>query len=220
MAQQFANRTEAGQHLAKRLLHYANRVDVIVLALPRGGVPVGFEIAQILHVPLDICLVRKLGAPHNKELAMGAIAVGGVKVINQDIVDRFNISQKHLAQTIAQEQKELNSRAQLYQRSNGEEARVFTSCRNQTVILVDDGIATGATLQAALTILKQQQPAQLVVATPVAPPSVNTLFPEADEVICGMTPDPLYSIGCWYQDFSQVPDEDVCRLLARSSLPL
>jgi putative phosphoribosyl transferase len=213
MTQPFRNRQQAGQLLAQRLLSYQQRQDVVVLALPRGGVPIGFEVAQVLQVPLDVCLVRKLGTPHNKELAMGAIALGNIRVLNQEIIDHFEISEADLEAVIAQEQAELEHRDRLYHASR-QRLEAFT---NQTLILIDDGIATGATVQAALAILKQQAPKRLIVATPVASPSALTLFPEAEEVIALITPEPLHSIGLWYTDFSQVPDAEVCRLLELSS---
>ncbi|MGK7872817.1 MAG: phosphoribosyltransferase [Xenococcaceae cyanobacterium] len=207
------NRTEAGRLLASKLAAYANRSDVLVLALPRGGVPVAFEIAKALNVPLDICLVRKLGVPKRKELAMGAIAMGGVMVINHDVVDWLHISKKMIDQVAAQEWQELERRDRLY-RGN----RPVPDMSNRTIILVDDGIATGSTLRAAIAALRQQQPKTIVVAVPVAPPSTcKELKAEVDKVVCLRTPEPLYSISLWYEDFSQTTDGEVRNLLARAA---
>lgn len=205
----FRDRTEAGRLLATRLMEYANRPDVIVLALPRGGVPVGYEIAQALNVSLDVCLVRKLGAPGQEELAMGAIAPGGVMVLNNDVLRNLRISRQMLLEVATQEKQELERRTQAYR---GE--RPLPQIRNRVVILVDDGIATSATLRAAITVLQRQYPQKIVVAVPVAPATVcQSLRKLVQEVICLSTPDPLSSIGMWYQDFSQTTDEEVCRLL-------
>lgn len=209
MSLRFRDRTEAGRLLATRLMEYANRPDVLVLALPRGGVPVAYEIAQALNVPLDVCLVRKLGAPGQKELAMGAIAPDGVMVLNNEVLRNLRISRQVLLQVATQEKQELDRRAQAYRGD-----RPLPEVRDRVVIVVDDGIATSATLRAAIALLKQQHPQKIVVATPVAPATVcQALQRLVQEIICLSTPDPLSSIGMWYQDFSQTTDEEVCRLL-------
>ena len=207
------NRTEAGRLLAFQLEAYANRADVLVLGLPRGGVPVAFEVAKVLQAPLDICLVRKLGVPKRKELAMGAIASGNVMVINDEVVDWLQIAPETIEQVVATEQQELKRRDRLYR-----EGRPMPVVTNRTVILVDDGIATGSTLMAAIETLKQQQPKSIIVAVPVAPLSVyQKLNTVVDEVVCLITPESFRSISLWYEDFSQTTDEDVRYLL---SLPL
>ncbi len=209
MSLRFRDRTEAGRLLATRLMEYANRPDVLVLALPRGGVPVAYEIAQALNVPLDVCLVRKPGAPGQKELAMGAIAPDGVMVLNNEVLRNLRISRQVLLQVATQEKQELDRRAQAYRGD-----RPLPEVRDRVVIVVDDGIATSATLRAAIALLKQQHPQKIVVATPVAPATVcQALRRLVQEIICLSTPDPLSSIGMWYQDFSQTTDEEVCRLL-------
>lgn len=214
MLQIFRNRTEAGKLLATKLTEYANHPDVLVLGLPRGGVPVAFEVAKALNASLDVCLVRKLGVPGHKELAMGAIANGGVRVINENIVHGLKISEKTIDDVTATEMLELERRNHAY-RGNRPPPKV----KNHTVILVDDGIATGATIRAAIATLKKQQPRELVVAVPVAPPSTcEELQASADKVVSVMTPEPLYAIGIWYEEFDQTSDTEVCELLARHKL--
>jgi predicted phosphoribosyltransferase len=209
------DRVEAGQLLAAQLQPYAHRQDTVVLALPRGGVPVAFEVASVLHLPLDVCLVRKLGVPRHPELAMGAIAPGGICVLNEGVLHDARVSQAELSRVTALEQTELERRDRLY-RAN----RPPLWVAGQTVILVDDGIATGSTIQAAIATLKQQQPAQIIVATPVASPLVcQALKQEVDEVVCLLQPHPLSSISVWYQDFSQTPDDEVIRLLDQARQP-
>ncbi|GET44020.1 phosphoribosyltransferase [Microseira wollei] len=205
----FRNRTEAGQQLAKKLSAYANRTDVLVLGLPRGGVPVAYEVAVALNLPLDICLVRKLGAPGNKELAMGAIGMGGVMVLNHDVVESLQVSTQAIARVVALEEKELERRDRAYR---GE--RPFPDLQGLSIVLVDDGIATGATLRAAIATLRQQQPARIIVAVPVAPLSTyNELKAEVDEVVSLVTPERFYSISVWYDQFDQTTDEEVRHLL-------
>lgn len=205
MAVGFRNRTEAGQLLATKLTVYANRLDVLVLGLPRGGVPVAFEVARALDAPLDICLVRKLGVPGNKELAMGAIAVGGVRVLNVHVVNWLDIPSQVIDEVAAKELEELERRDHVY-RGN----RPLPDVHSHIVILVDDGLATGSTMHAAVTTLRQQQPKHIVVAVPVAPPSICDEFrAEVDEFVCLATPEPFYAIGIWYEDFSQTTDEEV-----------
>lgn len=210
----FQNRIEAGQQLATRLKSYANRPDVMVLGLPRGGVPIAYEVAKALNAPLDICLVRKLGVPGHKELAMGAIASGGVRVLNYDVISWLGISSKVIDEVAARELRELQRRDRAYRGD-----RPQPEIGDRTVILIDDGIATGSTIRAAIAILKPQHPKQLVVAVPVAPPQVcDELSTEVDQVVCLITPKELYAIGLWYEDFSQTTDEEVHNLLTRSSI--
>jgi putative phosphoribosyl transferase len=206
----YHDRNEAGQHLAAKLMMYANRPDVLVLALPRGGVPVGFAVAEALHAPLDVFLVRKLGVPGHEELAMGAIATGGVRVLNEEVVNYLQIPATVIDTVAAREQQELERRALHYR--NGQPALDVHGC---TVILVDDGLATGATMRAAVVALRQQQPARIVVAVPVAASTVcHALETVADEVVCAATPEPFYAVGLWYEHFEQTSDAEVCDLLA------
>lgn len=206
-----SDRSEAGRELADALAHYRGRQDVLVLALPRGGVPVAYEIAIALQAPLDLVLVRKLGAPGQRELAMGAIASGGIRVLNENLISTLNVSGRDIESVAEREQRELERREVAYR---GDRPRQGISGR--TVILVDDGVATGATMRAAIASLRQQNPARIVIALPLAPAStVNTLAREADEVICLHSPEPFVAIGRWYQDFSQVSDREVRGLLAR-----
>ena len=206
------DRASAGRDLAEQLQHYAGRDDVIVLALPRGGVPVAFEIAQALNAPLDLMLVRKLGTPGQEELAMGAIAMGGVRVMNDDIVNALHISDAAIEEEAAKEQQELEHRLQTYRGD-----RPLLQLKNKCILLVDDGIATGATVRVAIQALRQQQPSRIVVATPVAPPdTVELLRGEADDVICLATPEPFMAISMWYQHFPQTSDGEVKALLQRA----
>lgn len=209
MSPRFRDRFEAGRHLARALAAYAGRPDIVVLALPRGGVPVGYEVAKALHAPLDVMLVRKLGVPGHEELAMGAIASGGVRVISDDIVRTLGITERVLAAAAAQEEHELKRRERAYRGT-----RPPADIRGRTVILVDDGLATGSTMRAAITALKAQQPRQLVVAVPVAAAETcESLRNEVDAVVCAFTPEPFFAVGQWYQDFSQSTDEEVRELL-------
>lgn len=212
LATRFRDRTEAGQMLAVQLREYAHRPDVIVLALPRGGVPVGYEIAKALNVPLDVFIVRKLGVPGCEELAMGAIATGGVRVLNEDVVTTLRVRDEVIDMVAAAEQRELERRERLYRGD-----RPPPPVRGRTVILVDDGIATGATIRAAAAALYQQLPARLIVAAPVAAPATCAeLSAEVDELTCVMTPEPFYAISLWYEDFSPMTDEEVRECLERS----
>lgn len=211
----FKDRTDAGKALAMRLEKYANRSDVIVLGLPRGGVPVAYEVAKVLHVPLDICLVRKLGVPAHKELAMGAIASGGVRILNYDVVSWLGISGQSIDEVAARELKELQRRDRAYRGD-----RPQPDLRDRTIILVDDGLATGSTMRAAIAVLKPQHPGRVIVAVPVAPlETVRELSTEVDEVECLMTPESFYAIGLWYENFAQTTDEEVRECLAMSAQP-
>ena len=208
----FRDRREAGRLLAAKLAAYANRPEVLVLALPRGGVPVAYEVAQALKAPLDVFIVRKLGVPGHEELAMGAVASGGVRVLNDAIVNALRIPDSVIDQVAAKELQELSRREHLY-RGN----RPAPEVRGRTVILVDDGLATGATMHAAIKALQQQKPVRIVVAVPTAAPETcEELKAEVDDVICAVTPRPFYGVGLWYQDFSQTTDEEVRNLLSPS----
>ncbi|MBI4195416.1 MAG: phosphoribosyltransferase [Betaproteobacteria bacterium] len=212
MAWPFKNRAQAGQLLGAALRHYAGRDDVVVLALPRGGVPVAFEVIQAIHAPLDLMLVRKLGTPGQEELAMGAIAPGGVRVLNPDIVSSLAISEQSIENVAQREQIELERRQRAYRGD-----RPPPVVKGRCVILIDDGLATGATMRTAIKALRQQQPARIVVAVPVAPlDTVKVLRGEADEVVCLGTPEPFWAIGRWYREFPQTSDEEVKELLARA----
>ena len=206
------NRRTAGQALAKELQAYRDRDDVIVLALPRGGVPVAAEVAAALGAELDLMLVRKLGTPGQKELAMGAIASGGSRVMNEDVVRGLNISEDAISQVEEQERKELQRREQAYR---GE--RPWPVLANRCVILVDDGLATGATMRAAVAAVRQDKPARLIVAVPVAPAdTVDMLRQQVDEIVCLAEPMNFMAIGIWYADFSQVSDDEVRQILAQA----
>lgn len=209
----FKDRADAGRQLATRLSRYANRDDVIVLALPRGGVPIGYQIATSLHLPLDGFLVRKLGVPGYPELAMGAIASGGVRVLNEDVVDSFGISMAVIDATAAREAHELERRARAYRGD-----RPPPDVRGRTVILVDDGLATGSTMKAAVAALRKMGPAAIVVAVPIGAPSTCDEFrTEVEEIVCFDTPEPFSAVGLWYDDFSQTTDEEVTDLLERAA---
>jgi len=209
---QFRDRYEAGRQLATKLQRLSDRDDIIVLALPRGGVPVAFEIATRLNAPLDVFLVRKLGVPGQEELAMGAIAEGDILVLNQDLVDYLAIPRSVVDAVAALEGKELERRDKLYRGLNPP-----PELESKTVVLVDDGLATGSTMRAAVSAVRQQKPARIIVAVPVAPPSTQAqLEREADEVISLWQPEPFDGVGRWYSDFSQTSDEEVRRLLSQS----
>src|SRR3981189_1299213 len=201
----FSDRRDAGRVLAEKLAAYANRPDVLVLALPRGGVPVAYEVARALGAPLDDFVVRKLGVPGYEELAMGAIATGGVRVLNDRLVERLDIPDHVIDGVAEREQRELTRRERLYRGG-----RPPLDVRGRTVILVDDGLATGATMHAAIAALRQLQPARIVVAVPTASPEIcEEMKAEADDVICATTPEPFHAVGRWHQDFSQTTDEEV-----------
>lgn len=208
----YANRTDAGRRLATYLGKYAGRRDVIVLALPRGGVPVGHEVAQALNAPLDVFVVRKLGLPWQEELAVGAIASGGAVVLNDDVVRISGITRDQLDRVTRAEEAELHRRERQYRGD-----RAFPDLRGKTVILVDDGLATGATMRAAVEALRHEGPSSVVVAVPVAASDTcQRLQSIADDVICAMTPDPFEAVGLWYDDFSQTTDAEVQDLLSRA----
>jgi predicted phosphoribosyltransferase len=208
----FRNRSEAGRRLAASLRAYANRDDVVVLALPRGGVPVAFEIANALNSPLDVFVVRKVGLPWHEELAIGALASGGVRLLNEELIDAYRVDRRDVDRVMRREQAELERREKLY-RNN----RPFPDLRNKTVILVDDGLATGSTMRVAVEALRKESPARIVVAVPVAAPETCDAFRDiADEIVCSVTPEPFYAVGLWYDDFSQTTDEEVHDLLARA----
>lgn len=205
----FRDRRDAGRILAHHLMNYADCPDVLVLGLPRGGVPVAFEVAQALHAPLDVFLVRKLGVPGFEELAMGAIATGGVRVLNKDVLRSINASDAMIETVVNKEMQELNRREQLYR---GE--RPSPKIAGKTIILIDDGLATGSTMRAAVAALRQRAPARVIVAVPVgARETCVAVQKECDEVICPQCPEPFYAVGAWYRDFSQTTDEEVQTLL-------
>lgn len=208
----YQDRFDAGQQLAAHLHAYVRRRNVLVLALPRGGVPVAFVVARALHAPLDVLLVRKLGVPGQEELALGAIASGNIRILNDEVVQARQLSPQIIEQV---EQQERHKLARYEQRYRGD--RPPLDLRDRTVILVDDGLATGASMRAAVQVVRRQQPARLIVAVPVADPSVcEALRQEVDEVICVRTPAPLYSISSWYRDFAQTSDQEVQSLLAQA----
>ena len=206
----FRDRREAGRVLAEKLAAYANRPGVIVLALPRGGVPVAYEVARRLVAPLDVFVVRKLGVPGYEELAMGAVATGGVRVLNDQLVESLGIPDQMIDAVVSREQQELARRERLYRGG-----RPPPDVGGRTAILVDDGLATGATMFAAIEALRKQNPARIVVAVPTASPDTcEEMKRKADEVICAITPEPFHAVGRWYRDFSQTTDEEVAGLLA------
>jgi predicted phosphoribosyltransferase len=209
MPRRFRDRREAGRMLAAKLAAHANHPDVLVLALPRGGVPVAYEVAHALGAPLDVFLVRKLGIPGHEELAMGAAATGGVRVINQPVVRALRIPPELIDAVAARELEELARQERLYR-----DDRPTPDIRGRTVILVDDGLATGATMLAAVKALRQQQPARIIVAAPVAArETCEQLQWEVDDIVCAVTPEPFHAVGLWYEDFSQTSDDEVRELL-------
>ena len=210
-SQPFRDRVEAGELLAESLSEYRDRDDVIVLALPRGGVPVAAQISRALHVPFDVFVVRKLGVPGHEELAMGAIATGGVRLVNDEVVGPLGIPASVIDSVARSEQIELERREELY-RGNREPIGLT----GKTVILVDDGLATGSTMRAAVMAARQQQPSRVIVAVPVgAPETCAGLAREADEVVCVRTPAPFVAVGLWYRDFTPTTDSEVRALLEK-----
>jgi putative phosphoribosyl transferase len=205
----FRNRTEAGKLLASQLTQYANRPDVLVLGIPRGGVTVAWEVATALNAPLDVCLVRKLGVPGHPELAIGAIAAGGFEVLNEDLLDWLRISGHTIAEVADLELQALERHDPIYRGD-----RSPLAIRDRIVILVDDGLSTGAMMRAAIGMLKPQQPQRIIIAVPVAPlDTCDRLRSEVDEVVCLITPEQFCGIGQWYEDFDRTTDERVCELL-------
>jgi putative phosphoribosyl transferase len=214
MDARYHDRRDAGRRLAGELGDYADRPAVIVLALPRGGVPVAYEVALALHAPLDVFLVRKLGLPGHEEYAMGAIATGGVRILDERVVRALGVSEAEIAAVTAAEQRELERRERRY-RGDGPPPDV----RGRTVLLVDDGLATGSTMLAAVTALRREAAARIVVAVPIAPlETCDALRDVADEVVCALTPEPFHAVGLWYEDFGQTSDDEVHELLARAAM--
>ena len=212
MSFRFQDRAQAGRFLADRLAAYSNRPDVAVLGLPRGGVPVAFEVAQRLTAPLDVFLVRKLGVPGHEELAMGAIATDQICILNDNVIQSLGISPGVIEQTIARERRELEKREQAFRLGQALELR------DRVVILVDDGLATGATMRAAVMAARQRHPARVIVAVPVAARETHRQFQEqADEFVCVQTPENFEGVGQWYDDFTQTSDEEVRALLEQGA---
>jgi predicted phosphoribosyltransferase len=209
----FTDRFDAGRQLAERLGHYAGRDDAIVLALPRGGVPVGYEVARALGAPLDVFLVRKLGTPGHEELAMGAIASGGVRVLNEGLVRQLGLTDRQVDVAAAEEQEELDRREHAYR-----DDRPPPAVRGKAVILVDDGLATGSTMRAAVQAVRRLGPTRVVVAAPVgAADTCERLGQVADEVVCALVPESFMAVGMWYEDFTQTTDDEVRDLLERAT---
>lgn len=207
----FRDRHHAGRVLAEHLQPYAGEQGLLVLALPRGGVPVGYEVARALRAPLDVFLVRKLGVPGHEELAMGAIASGGVRVLNPSVIRMLEVTEDQISAVAVDEQRELERREREYRQGRG-----MPQVEGRTVLLVDDGLATGSTMRAAAAALRAQDPGRLVIAVPVAAPETCDEFRgEVDDVVCALTPEPFRAVGLWYDDFSQTTDEEVRDLLAR-----
>ncbi|MGN6697342.1 MAG: phosphoribosyltransferase [Thermomicrobiales bacterium] len=212
MSRIFRDRYDAGRQLAELLTSHASDPALLVLALPRGGVPVAFEVARALHAPLDILLVRKLGVPGQEELAMGAIASGGVRILNEAVVTSLRIPQATIENVAAREEAELARRERQFR-----DARPWPNLHGRTVMLVDDGLATGATMHAAAIAVRRQEPARLIVAAPVAAlETCNALRAVVDEIVCAITPERFHAVGLWYDDFEQTTDDEVRELLARA----
>jgi putative phosphoribosyl transferase len=205
----FRDRFEAGRHLGAELVSHRVDPNLLILALPRGGVPVGYEVARALNAPLDLMLVRKLGVPGHEELAMGAIASGGIRIVSNDVVAAFGIPERMIATAAANEEGELDRQQRMYR-----DHRAPPVVRGRSIILVDDGLATGSTMRAAAAALLTQQPERLTVAVPVAPVETCTeMRHEVDDVVCLYSPQPFFAVGNWYEDFSQISDEEVRQLL-------
>ncbi len=213
MVVRFRDRRDAGRRLAARLAAYWGRPDVVVLALPRGGVPVAYEVAEALGAPLDVFLVRKLGMPGHEEFAIGAIASGGVLVLNEETLRDYGVSRDQVEAVVEAEKRELERREHRYRGD-----RPFPDLVGRTVILIDDGLATGSTMRAAVAALRQERPARVIVAVPTAPPETcDEMRMIVDEMVCLITPEPFYAVGLWYEDFSQTTDEEVHELLERAA---
>jgi putative phosphoribosyl transferase len=211
----FSDRFAAGRALAEKLDKFRGRPDTVVLALPRGGVPVAYVVAEHIGAPLDVFLVRKLGVPWQEELAFGAIASGGTKVLDEDLLSQIELSPAEIDAIVRREQAELERRAQAYR-----QGRPAVNVRNRTVILIDDGLATGSSMLAGVRALRELEPAEIVVAVPVAPPATcERLRNEADEVVCAFMPEPFWAVGAWYDDFTQTTDDEVRQLLSRAAVP-
>ena len=209
----FRNRTEAGQVLARCLQQYKNQPDVLILGLPRGGVPVAYEVARELNAPLDVFIVRKLGVPGHEELGMGAIATGGVRTLHEGIIREIGISPQTIEAVSAREQAELERRERLYRGD-----RPAPTIKGRTVVIVDDGLATGSTMKAAIQAVRQQDPRQVIVAVPTAPSETcEQLKESADHVVCALTPEPFFSVGGSYADFTQITDGEVRDLIASAA---
>jgi putative phosphoribosyl transferase len=212
-SQIYQDRTQAGQVLAQYVLAHVSDLNPLVLALPRGGVPVAFEVARALHADLDVFLVRKLGLPGHEELAFGAIASGGVRVLNRELIEELHVPEDLISRVTALEEEELKRREHLYRQN-----RPPLALRDRTVVLVDDGLATGASMMAGVRALRPHNPRRIVVAVPVAAPETYEQFRrEADEIICPATPEPFVAVGGWYDDFSQVTDNEVRKLLEQAA---
>src|SRR5262245_35851547 len=208
MSRRFHDRSEAGRELAARLGAYAHLPNVRVLALPRGGVPVAFEVAKVLQAPLDVFLFRKLGVPGQEELAMGAIASGGIRILNPEIIRSFDVRESAIERVSRAEQRELERRERVYRGD-----RPPLEATGKIVIVIDDGLATGSSMRAAAIALRRLQPASIVVAVPVAAPEIcRELQTEVDEIVCALTPYPLYAVGWWYENFDQTTDDEVQHL--------
>jgi putative phosphoribosyl transferase len=209
----FRDRVDAGRALASALMSYAGRADVIVLALPRGGVPVAYEVARALGAPLDVFLVRKLGLPGQEEFAMGAIASGGIRLINEDVVHGYGVSDTQIEAVAETEQRELDRRERAYR-----DGRPLPRVAGRTVIVVDDGLATGFSMRAAVMALREHSPSRIVVAVPVAASDTCEEFRMiVDDIVCAETPEPFFAVGIWYEDFSQTTDDEVHELLAAAN---
>jgi putative phosphoribosyl transferase len=214
--ERFDDRRDAGRLLAARLGAYAGRPDVVVLALPRGGVPVAYEVAEALGVPLAVFVVRKLGMPGHEEFAMGAVASGGVLVLNEETLRDYGVTREQVEAVVDAEKRELERRERIYRGD-----RPFPDLTGRTVILIDDGLATGSTMRAAVAALRQERPARVIIAVPTAPfETCQEMRAIVDAMICLQTPDPFYAVGLWYEDFSQTSDEEVRELLDRAAARL
>ncbi len=216
MTPYFLDRYDAGRRLAAALFRYADQPDLLILALPRGGVPVAYEVARALQASLDVFLVRKLGFPGHEELAMGAIATGGVRILNQQLIQMYGVPAELIERVTAAEQGEMERRERLYRDGRGP-----PDVWGRPVVLIDDGLATGSTMRAAVEALREEGARKIVVAVPVAPlETCESLREEVDDIVCGMTPEPFRAVGKWYANFSETTDDEVRELLTRSGRQL